>query len=88
MGKLTKAERAELEARLRADDDDDESDEVQVGFADGSHFRGSWKRAKGVAAARGVKLERDPEDDGQDDEDSKGSEQGGEVKRFAGRRLS
>lgn len=37
--------RAELEAELAALDDDDESDEVTVGRADGSTFKGTFRRA-------------------------------------------
>lgn len=45
MARLTKEERAELEARLAEDDEDDESDEVTVARADGSSFTGSFRRA-------------------------------------------
>lgn len=45
MPKLTPEQRAELEAQLAADDDDDESDEVTVSRADGSSFTGTFKRA-------------------------------------------
>ena len=45
MPRLTKEERAELEARLAEDDDDDEDDEVTVTKADGSSFTGSFRRA-------------------------------------------
>lgn len=45
MARLTKEERAELEARLAEDDEDDESDEVTVAKADGSSFTGSFRRA-------------------------------------------
>lgn len=83
MAKLTKAERAELEARLAADDDDDD-DEVELGFADGSHFRGTFKRARQIAAARGFKLDPDPPGDDKDDDKDKPA--GGT--RFAGRRLA
>jgi hypothetical protein len=46
MPRLTKEERAELEARLADDDaDDDESDEVTVSRPDGSSFTGTFRRA-------------------------------------------
>lgn len=84
MPRLTKEERAELEARLAEDDaDDDESDEVSVSFPDGHSFTGSYRRAKEVAAARGFKLRPDPPAEG----DPKGKP-AGEVKRFSGRRVS
>jgi hypothetical protein len=45
MARLTKEERAELEARLADDDADDESDEVTVARPDGSSFTGTFRRA-------------------------------------------
>ena len=45
MPKLTAEERAELEARLAEDSDDDESDEVTIGRPDGTSFTGTFKRA-------------------------------------------
>jgi hypothetical protein len=48
MARLTKEERAELEARLADDDDDDEADEVEIGLGDGKYFRGSYRRAKAL----------------------------------------
>jgi hypothetical protein len=46
MPRLTKEERAELEARLAEDDDaDDDGDQVTVSRADGSSFTGSFRRA-------------------------------------------
>jgi hypothetical protein len=46
MPKLTPDERrAELEAQLAAEEDDDESDEVTIARADGTSFTGSFKRA-------------------------------------------
>jgi hypothetical protein len=46
MPRLTKEERAELEARLADDDaDDDESDSVTVTKPDGSSFTGTFRRA-------------------------------------------
>lgn len=83
MPKLTAKERAELEAKLAADDDDDD-DEVELGFADGSHFRGTFRRARSVAAARGFKLDPDPPATEGDD---KGKGDAGGT-RFAGRRVS
>jgi len=83
MPRLSKEERAELEARL-ADDTDDDDDEVELGFADGSHFRGTFRRAQQVARARGFKLDPDPEPEGKPEGEGK------VVKgtRFAGRRVS
>ena len=45
MPKLTPEERAELEARL-AEDEDDEDDEVTVTSKDGSSFTGTFRRAR------------------------------------------
>jgi hypothetical protein len=60
MAKMTAAERAELEARLKADDDeDDDGDEVTISHGDKS-VTGSYRRVKGIASAWGVKLEADP----------------------------
>lgn len=84
MAKLSREERAELEAKLREDDEaDDGDDEVELGFGDGSHFRGSFRRAQQVARARGFKLDPDPEPE----EPKDGKKSGGEVKRFSGRRV-
>ena len=88
MPKLSKEERAELEARLAEDDADDDDDEVEVGFADGSYVRGRYRRVSEAAAARGFKLRPDPpaDDDGKTGKTGKAS--GGEVRRFSGRRIS
>ena len=77
-----KRTRAEIEAELAALDADDDDDEVELGFADGSHFRGRFSRARQVAAARGFKLDPDPPAEG-DDKDKKP-----EGTRFGGRRVS
>jgi hypothetical protein len=45
MPKLTPEERAELEAKLADDDEDDDSDQVTIGKSDGSTFTGTFKRA-------------------------------------------
>lgn len=82
MARLTKAERAELEAQLAADDDADDDDEVTISHGDKS-FKGSYRRARGVAAAWGIKLAADPPDD--DDADGKKAKP--ETTRFAGRRI-
>ena len=47
-----------LEADDAADDDDDE---VEVGFGDGSYVKGKFRRVQDAAAARGFKLRPDPE---------------------------
>jgi len=89
MAKMSREERAELEARLAEDDaEDDDDDEVELKFSDGSAFRGRFRRARQVASARGFKLEPDPPtaDEGGTGKGGKGG--GGEVKRFAGRRVS
>ena len=79
MAKLSKEERAELEARLAEDDDDAEDDEVEIGLGEGKYFRGSYGRAKRL----GYVTEPQPKT-----EPAKGGE-GGEVKRFTrGRRVS
>ena len=47
MPKLSKEERAELEARLAEDDaDDDDDDEVEYGNSDGSYWRVKVRHAK------------------------------------------
>lgn len=79
MARLTKEERAELEARLAEDDEDDESDEVTVKRADGSSFTGTFRRALqlGLVSRPEAKPAKDAKDGGE----------GGEVKRFtSGRR--
>ena len=61
MAKLTKEERAALEAQLAEDDTaDDDDDDIEVGFADGSYVKGKYRRVSEAAAARGVKLRADP----------------------------
>lgn len=85
MARLTKEERAELEARL-AEDTDDDDDEVEIGLGDGKYFRGRASRAKQVAAAHGIKLEPDPPADPKDPKaDPKVKDAG---TRFGGRRVS
>ena len=72
MARLTKEERAALEAQLAEDDAaDDDNDEVEIGSKDGGYFRGSWRRAQGVAAAWGIKLEADKPKDPPKDGDKK-----------------
>lgn len=78
--RLTKEERAELEARLAEDDADDEDDEVEIGRGDGSYFRGKYSRAKKL----GYVTEPEPAGDKPKDE----GKTGGTVKRFSGRRVS
>src|SRR5215469_13058105 len=81
MARMSKEERAALEARLADDDAAEEDDEVSLTFADGSGFTGSYRRARAVAKARGYKLESDPEPKDDPKDDPKGT-------RFAGRRVS
>jgi hypothetical protein len=59
VAKLTKQERAELEARLADDDADDDDDEVELTH-DGKTFRGSYRRVSEAAGAWGIKLKADP----------------------------
>ena len=66
MAKLTKEQRAELEARLAEDDSADDDDEYELGFADGSYVRGRHSRISKIAAARGIKLEADEPAEGDD----------------------
>ena len=91
--------RKELEAELAAldADEDPEDDEIELGFDDGSYFRGSFRRAKGVASARGFRLAPDPESaegDGDDKKDAAkgkgkaGGQQGGAVRAFRPRSAS
>lgn len=85
MPRMSKEERAELEAKLREDDEaDDDDDEVEVGFGDGSYVKGRFRRVQDAAAARGFKLKPDPVPEG----DGKTSPKGDNVKRFSGRRVS
>ena len=79
MGRLSKEERAELEARLSEDDDDDENDEVEIGLGDGRYFRGSYRRAKQLGHVTEPQPKAEP---------AKGKGEVGEVKRFSGRRVS
>ena len=82
MPKLTPEERAELEARLREDDEDDDTDDVEIGFKDGGYFRGSFRRAVQLGHVTLPSAKPDPED-------KPAAKSGGaEVKRFAGRRIS
>ena len=74
MPRLTKEERAELEARLAADDDDDGDDEVEIGLGEGKYFRGSYRRAKHL----GYVTEPAPKEEA--------PKEGGQVKRFTGGR--
>jgi len=78
MARLTPEERAELEARLAADDDDDGDDEVTISRGDGTSFTGKFRRALQLGY---VSL---PESK----TSAKGkTDEGGEVKRFtSGRR--
>ena len=81
MAKLTPEERAELEARLAEDDQDDQDDEVEIGRGDGSYFRGKYSRA--------LKLGYVTEPARKDDEGGKDKDKSGTVKRFqSGRRVS
>jgi hypothetical protein len=81
MARMSAAERAELEARLAADDDAGDDDPVEISH-DGKTFKGSFRRARGVARAWGLKLEADPDPDPGPDDDGPGK-----AVRF-GRRVS
>jgi hypothetical protein len=84
VGKLSKEERAKLEAQLAADDaDDPEDDQVELQFDDGTGFRGTFRRARSVAKARGFKLDPDPDPAPDETED-----EGPKQVRFGGRRLA
>ena len=80
MARMTKEDRAELEARLAADDDDDDDDQVTISHGDQS-FTGSFRRAREVAGAWGMKLKADPPPD-KPDKPEKDT-----AARFAGRRI-
>jgi len=89
MAKLSPEERADLEARLAADDtDDDDGDESEL-TVNGVTFRGTMRRIRDFAAANGVKLIPDPpapaaakgKGTGKDSADDT-------VRRFSGRRIS
>lgn len=76
MARLTRQERADLEARLAEDDEDDEDDQVTITRSDGSAFTGTYRRAKRL----GFVTEPEPKD-------PKDPKEPGEVKRFtSGRR--
>ena len=60
MPKLTAEERAELEAKLAEDDEDDESDEVTVSKADGSSFTGTFRRALQLGLVTVPEAKKDP----------------------------
>ena len=79
--------RAELEAELaELDADDDDSDEVTITHGSQS-FTGSFRRAKTVAAAWGIKLFEDPPEDKTPAKSGKGKDDD-TVRRFSGRRIS
>ena len=71
MPRLTKEQRAEYEAALAADDEDDTDDQVTISKGDMS-FTGSFRRALGAAEAWGIKLvaepkpKAEPKDEGKD----------------------
>jgi hypothetical protein len=78
-------ERAALQAQLDAlDADDADDDEVTISHGNQS-FTGTFRRARQVAEAWGIKLFADPPAEPAAPKDSKGA---AEVKRFAGRRVS
>jgi hypothetical protein len=80
MPRLTPEERAELEARLAADDEDDGDDEVTISRGDGTSFTGKFRRALqlGYVSLPETKTPAKGKSDGGE---------GGEVKRFtSGRR--
>lgn len=78
MARLTKEERAELEARLAEDDEDDGDDEVTISRGDGTSFTGKFRRALQLGYVTLPAAKTDAKNDKGD---------GGEVKRFtSGRR--
>jgi hypothetical protein len=83
---MSKEERAELERRLREDDQaDDDGSEYEVGFPDGGYIRGKWDKVRAAAKARGFSLEEEPpaeETDVPKDDDQD------QPRRFGGRRVS
>ena len=77
-------ERAALEAQLAAlDADDDDGDEVTISHGTQS-FTGTFRRAKQVAEAWGIKLFADPPAEPKTADPKVAAE----AKRFAGRRVS
>jgi hypothetical protein len=92
MPRLSKEERAELEARLAEDDDDDGSDEIEYEY-DGKRVRGQYRRVGPMMEALGFKLrpdqieaaEPDPEGDGKTRKRFSG---GKPPTTIAGRRIS
>jgi len=78
MARLSKEERAELEARLAEDDEDDGDDEVTISRGDGTSFTGKFRRALQLGYVT-LPEAKAP---------AKGKDEGGEVKRFSGRRVS
>ena len=86
MAKLSPEERADLEARLAADDaDDDDGDESEL-TVNGVTLRGTMKRIRDFAAANGVKLIPDPP--AKPDKGAKDKPEPDTVRRFYGRRTS
>lgn len=92
MARLTTEQRAALEQQL-ADDDaaaQDDDDEYELGFSDGSYVRGRHSRVSRVAAARGVKIEPDPDPPADDGKGGKAAPKGQAQQgaRAFGRRVS
>jgi len=83
---MSPQERAELEARLAADDADDDDDPVELSF-EGKTFKGSFRRVAQFAEAHGVKLTA-PAAPAAGDGDSGDGGSGSQVRRFGGRRVS
>lgn len=94
MSRLSKEERAELEQRLRDDDAEGDDDyEVEIGTGD-NYTRVPYSKAKSwLQKTFGIDLDEQPQDDTPEDKGKgkgggKDSSGPGEVRRFAGRRVS
>jgi hypothetical protein len=81
MAKMSPEERAELEARLAEDDEDDGDDEVTISRGDGTSFTGKFRRALQLGYVTLPEAKTPAKGKAGD------SGEGGEVKRFtSGRR--
>ena len=68
----TKRELERMLAEGEFEEDDDDDDQVSLTLPSGHSFTGSYRRARKVAAAHGMKLEPDPEPEPDDKTAGKG----------------
>jgi hypothetical protein len=86
--KLSKQERAELEARLAEDDAEDDDDfEVEIG-SEGNYARVPYRKGKSwLQKTFGIDLDAEPKQEAKPKDDS-GDQDAAKPARFAGRRVS